>query len=64
MRGRDLNDHRDGVWGQVNARHGLPLKPLRDPEAAVINGAMSTQRASYFWYYFPKPQAEEGVRAL
>ena len=43
----------------------LPLKRLRRLEAAAINGAVNTQRAAfYFWYYFPKPQAEEGVRAF
>ncbi len=43
----------------------LPLKRLRAPEPAVINGAVNTQRARfYFWYYFPKPLAEEGVRAF
>jgi len=43
----------------------LLLKRLRGPETAVINGAVNTTRAAfYFWYYFPKPQAEEGVRAL
>jgi hypothetical protein len=43
----------------------LPLKRLRRPGAAVINDAVNTQRARfYFWYYFPKPQAEEGVRAF
>jgi len=42
----------------------LPLKRLRGPEAAVINGSVNTPRASfYFWYYFPKPMAEEGLRA-
>ena len=43
----------------------LPLKRLRGPEPAAINGAVNTHRARfYFWYYFPRPQAEEGVRAL
>ena len=43
----------------------LPLKRLRGLETAVINGAVNTQRARfYFWYYFPKPLAEEGVRAF
>ena len=43
----------------------LPLKRLRRLEAAAINGTVNTQRAAfYFWYYFPKPQAEEGVRAF
>lgn len=43
----------------------LPLKRLRHLEPAVINGAVNMQRACfYFWYYFPKPQAEEGVRAF
>jgi len=43
----------------------LPLKRLRGLESAVINDAVNTQRAAfYFWYYFPKPLAEEGVRAF
>ena len=50
---------------ELRAQATLLLKRLRGRKTAVINGAVNTSRASlYFWYYFPKPQAEEGVRAL
>lgn len=50
---------------EPRAQATLLLKRLRGRKTAAINGAVNTSRASlYFWYYFPKPQAEEGVRAL
>jgi hypothetical protein len=40
----------------------LPLKRLRRLGAAVINDPVNKPRARFYrWYYFPKPQAEEGA---
>jgi len=42
----------------------LRLKLLRWPGYVLTMLAMNATRASfYFWYYFPKPLAEEGLRS-
>ena len=47
---------------------GLPLqlKPSHLPKYRGINAAVNTSRARfYFWYYgFPMPLAEEGLRSF
>lgn len=42
----------------------LRLKLLHWPGYVLTMPAMNAARASfYFWYYFPKPLAEEGLRS-
>jgi len=39
------------------------MKLWQRTKTRAINSPMNASRASFYWYYFPKPLAEEGLRS-